>query len=226
MAKAVTVMATANAAKICRSHCLDASTQLAPVNMNQMPDPFAGVSDANVLLAFANGDALAARVLTARLLPRVLAQAMRMLANHAEAEDVAQDAMLRLWKQAPHWRTGEAEVTTWLYRVVANLCTDRLRKRATIGLDQVAEPADGAPSVVAQLQTQARMRALSDALAQLPARQAQAVALRHLEGLSNPQIAQIMDIRVTAVESLTVRGKHALAAIMAGRKAELGYQDD
>lgn len=72
----------------------------------------------------------------------------------------------------------------------------------------------------------ARMRALSEALAALPERQAQAVALRHLEGLSNPEIARIMEIGVEAVESLTARGKRALAAILSGRKAELGYDDD
>lgn len=226
MAKAMVkamVKATASAA---RHPCQARGGPVAPDSMNQMSDPFAGLPDAQVLAAFAAGDAQAARVLTARLLPRVLAQAVRMLANHAEAEDVAQEAMLRLWKLAPDWRSGQAEVATWLYRVTANLCTDRLRKRRTLGLDQVAEPVDGAASVPEQMQTQARMRALSDALAQLPPRQAQAVALRHLEGLSNPQIAAVMDISVTAVESLTTRGKAALAAMMAGRKAELGYSDE
>ncbi|EBA12486.1 RNA polymerase sigma factor [Roseobacter sp. CCS2] len=194
--------------------------------MNASPDPFVGAPDAALLVAYANGDGQAARSLTARLLPRVLAQATRMLGNQTEAEDVAQDAMMRLWKIAPDWRHGEAQVSTWLYRVVANLCTDRLRKRRGVSLDQVAEPLDAAPSVTAQMQTQARMTALSDALAQLPERQAQAVSLRHLEGLANPEIAQIMDISVRSVESLTARGKRALADIMAGRKAELGYDDD
>ena len=195
--------------------------------MNAMPDPFLGAPDEALLVAFANGDGDAARALTVRLLPRVLAQATRMLANTAEAEDVAQEAMIRLWKQAPEWRQGEAKVTTWLYRVAANLCTDVLRKRrGGVSLDQVDEPQDAAPSVAEQMQTQTRMKALSDALAQLPERQAQAVALRHLEGLSNPDIAEIMDISVRSVESLTARGKRALADIMAGRKAELGYDDD
>ena len=195
--------------------------------MNAMPDPFLGAPDEALLVAFANGDVDAARALTVRLLPRVLAQATRMLANTAEAEDVAQEAMIRLWKQAPEWRQGEAKVTTWLYRVAANLCTDVLRKRrGGVSLDQVDEPQDAAPSVAQQMQTQTRMKALSDALAQLPERQAQAVALRHLEGLSNPDIAEIMDISVRSVESLTARGKRALADIMAGRKAELGYDDD
>lgn len=194
--------------------------------MNQSPDPFAGAPDAAVLIAFANGDGQAARVLTSRLLPRVLAQATRLLANPTEAEDVAQDAMMRLWKIAPDWRQDEAQVSTWLYRVVANLCTDRLRKRRNVALDQVAEPLDDSPSAAAQMQTQARMMALSEGLAALPERQAQAVSLRHLEGLSNPEIAQIMDISVRSVESLTARGKRTLADLMAGRKAELGYDDD
>ncbi len=195
--------------------------------MSIAPDPDATIPDEVLLVAFANGDQQAARQLASRLLPRVLAQATRMLCDRTEAEDVAQDAMMRLWKLAPDWRQGEAQVSTWLYRVVANLCTDRLRKRrGGVSLDQVAEPADDTPSVGAQMQTAARMRALSEGLAHLPERQAQAVALRHLEGLSNPEIAEIMDISVRSVESLTARGKRALADIMAGRKAELGYEDD
>jgi RNA polymerase sigma-70 factor (ECF subfamily) len=195
--------------------------------MNPGTDPFAAVPDAALLVAFANGEPQAARVLTARLLPRVLGQATRMLGSRIEAEDVAQEAMLRLWKVAPDWRQDEAQVSTWLYRVVANLCTDRLRKRrGGVGLDQVPEPPDDSPSVAARMQDDRRMTALAAALAALPERQAQAVALRHLEGLSNPEIAQIMDISVRSVESLTARGKRALADILAGRKAELGYGDD
>ena len=70
------------------------------------------------------------------------------------------------------------------------------------------------------------MTALSDALSELPERQAQAVSLRHLEGLSNPEIGQIMQISLRSVESLTARGKRALTQILQGRKAELGYNDD
>jgi len=207
--------------------CQRTAIGLARIQMTLSQDPFSGAPDDALLIAFANGDRQAARYLTARLLPRVLAQATRMMGNPSEAEDVAQDAMMRLWKIAPDWRQNEAQVSTWLYRVTSNLCTDRLRKRrGAVSLDQVAEPLDDAPSVPAQMQTRARMTALSDALAQLPDRQAQAVSLRHLEGLSNPEIAQIMDISVRSVESLTARGKRALADLMAGRKAELGYDDD
>lgn len=184
-------------------------------------------SDSALLVAFANGDADAARLLSDRLLPRVLGQATRMLADRGEAEDVAQEALLRLWRIAPDWRQGEAQVSTWLYRVTANLCTDRLRKRrGDVGLDQIAEPSDPVPSVTAQMQTRSRQMALADALATLPERQAQAVALRHLEGLTNPEIAEIMDITVTSVESLTARGKRALAVVLSSQKDALGYQDD
>jgi RNA polymerase sigma factor (sigma-70 family) len=190
------------------------------------PDLGAGISDEVLLVAYGNGDLDAARDLTARLSPRLLGQAMRMLQDRAEAEDVTQEAMLRLWRIAPDWRQGEAQVSTWAYRVVANLCLDRLRKRRPVGLDQIAEPQDDAPTVADQMQQSARLRALSDALAAMPERQAQAVALRHLEGLANPAIAEIMDISVDAVESLTARGKRTLADLLAGRKAELGFEDD
>ena len=184
--------------------------------------------DAALLAAYAAGDGAAARALAARLLPQVLGQATRMLADRAEAEDVAQEAMMRLWRIAPDWRAGEAMVATWLYRVTANLCTDRLRKRRRAGpaLDEIAEPLDPAPSAVDQMQALTRHEALAAALAELPERQAQAVVLRHLEGRNNPEIAAIMDISVRSVESLTARGKRALAAILAGQRHALAYDDD
>ncbi|WP_110813298.1 RNA polymerase sigma factor [Pseudoroseicyclus aestuarii] len=186
-----------------------------------------GLSDGDLLVAYAAGQEAAAQLLTERLVPRVYAQAMRMLADRAEAEDVAQDAMLKLWQVAPDWREGEAQVTTWLYRVTANLCIDRLRRRRrTAPLEAAAEPPDPAPGAAERLQGAARNRALSEALASLPERQARAVALRHLEGLGNPEIAGIMDIGVEAVESLTARGKRALARLLSKRRAELGYEDE
>jgi len=194
--------------------------------MNKL-SPETEAPDAALLIAFANGDAGAAQLLAERLLPRTLAQAQRMLSDRVEAEDVAQEAMMRLWRIAGEWRQGEAQVSTWLYRVTANLCTDRLRRRKrSVPLDAVAEPLDTAPSVTARMQSEARAKALSDALAQLPPRQAEAVALRHLEGLSNPEIAEVMEIGVEAVESLTARGKRGLALILAGRRDELGIEDD
>lgn len=185
-----------------------------------------GPDEAALLARYARGDAAAARVLTTRLTPRAYAQAMRLLGDRAEAEDVAQEAMMRLWKIAPDWRTGEAKVTTWLYRVVANLCTDRLRRRPRggVALDDVAEPPDPAPGAEAQMLAQARRAALADALATLPERQRLAVMLRHFEGASNPEIAERLGVSVEAVESLTARGKRALAAALKGQETALGYE--
>jgi RNA polymerase sigma-70 factor (ECF subfamily) len=188
-------------------------------------DPAAHDPEGALLHAYAAGDRAAARALVEALGPRAYGQALRMLQDRAEAEDVTQEALLRLWRAAPGWRPGEARVSTWLYRVVANLCTDRLRRRREVALDTIAEPPDPGLAPAVALQAQARTAALADALARLPPRQAQAVALRHLEGLSNPEIAAVMEIGVEAVESLTARGKRVLAAMLAGRQEELGYDD-
>ena len=189
-------------------------------------DSFQDVSDEALLVLYANGEASAARALTLRLTPKVFGHAFRVLGDRAEAEDVAQEALIRLWKQATDWRQGEAKVTTWLYRVVANLCTDRLRKSRGVALDAIPEPEDDKETPAEALQQKSRQAALQSALQELPDRQRQAVLLRHIEGLSNPEIAEVMDIGVEAVESLTARGKRALAKILAGRKEELGYSDD
>ena len=187
------------------------------------------VSDETLLVLYANGDPEAARLLSARLAPRVLGYATRLLSDRTEAEDVTQEAMLRLWRIAPDWRTGDAQVSTWMYRVVTNLCTDLRRarvRRPGLALDDAPEVVAGGQSAVASMIEAERMAALNAALGVLPDRQRQAVVLRHIEGLSNPEIGAIMGLGVEAVESLTARGKRALAAILSGRKAELGYEDE
>ena len=179
------------------------------------------------LAAYARGEPRAAEVLSRTLGPRAFAQALRMLGDRAEAEDVAQEALLRLWRIAPDWEPGRARVSTWLYRVVGNLCIDRLRRRDRLRpLEAAGEPASPAPGPAAGLQDSARRTALRAALAELPERQAQAVALRHLEGLGNAEIGAIMDISAEAVESLTARGKRALARALAPRRQDLGWSDD
>ncbi|WP_116082570.1 RNA polymerase sigma factor [Tropicimonas sp. IMCC34011] len=186
-------------------------------------------SDEDLLALYAGGDRAAARALTLRLAPRIHALASRMLGDGAEAEDVTQEAMLRLWKIAPDWRRGEAQVSTWLWRVASNLCTDRLRRRRSVGWDiafpEGTEPAADAPGVEAGLQHRARTAALRAALADLPERQCTAITLRHLEGLPNPEIADVMGVGIEAVESLIARGKRGLSAILKGRRDELGFEE-
>ncbi len=183
-------------------------------------------SEEALLIAYGKGDREAAALLAARVAPRVMALAARLLGDRAEAEDVTQETMLRLWKAAPKWRPGEAKVSTWAYRVGRNLCIDRLRKHRPVDLDAIPEPPSDAPSAAATLLEADRARALDRALSRLPERQRAAVTLRHLEGLANPEIAEVLEISVEAVESLTARGKRALAALLAGRREELGYGED
>jgi RNA polymerase sigma-70 factor (ECF subfamily) len=184
--------------------------------------------EAALLVAYANGDVSAGRLLINRLAPRLFAYASRVLGNTAEAEDAVQDVMVKLWQTAPDWQQGQAQVSTWAYRVMVNQCTDRLRRRNTraqVTIDSIAEPIATLASAVETMTQTDRADALQAALGTLPDRQRQAVVLRHLEGLSNPEIAQAMDIGVEAVESLTARGKRALRAALQGRKEELGYDD-
>ncbi|MEM7471917.1 MAG: RNA polymerase sigma factor [Pseudomonadota bacterium] len=190
--------------------------------MSMAFDQTADLDDEALLVLYANGDPAAAAELTARLAPRLLAFCNRMLRDLAEAEDVVQEAMLRLWKVAPDWATGQAKPSTWVFRVASNLCTDRLRKRRGVGLDEIAEPEDERPGAEAQMLQAERLSALDAALHTLPERQRQAVILRHIEGLANPEIGEILELSVEAVESLTARGKRGLAAALAGRKEELG----
>ena len=194
-------------------------------------DALENASDADLLRLYAEGAPDAARLLTRRLTPLALRLATRLLNDMAEAEDVAQEAMLRLWKAAPGWRADEAKVSTWLYTVTRNLCMDRMRRvksrgGAAVDIDAVSEPVDPAPAAETRMTETARKAALDEALATLPDRQREAVSLRHLEGLSNPEIAEIMDISTEAVESLTARGKRNLATALAARRNDLGYSDE
>lgn len=208
---------------------------VAPATAPVRSDP-----DADLLLRYVQGDAAAASALTRRLGPKAFGVAFRVLGDRAEAEDVAQEALLRLWIAAPDWEhhsedetqgdapeRAKAKVSTWLYRVVMNLSIDMKRRRrgATVDLDAVPEPADACRSAAEMVQDGAREQALQAALMQLPERQRRAVVLRHIEGLSNPEIAEILDVSVEAVESLTARGKRALANLLVARKAALGYND-
>ena len=192
-------------------------------------DTLADVSDDTLLVLYANGDAEAARTLTLRLVPRALSYSGRLLGDRTEAEDVVQEAMMRLWRMAPDWRPGEAQVSTWLYRVVSNLCLDRKRaqkRRPAVTLDDAPDLASGGPDAVTGMMQDQRMAALNDALSALPERQRRAVMLRHIEGLANPEIAEILEIGVEAVESLTARGKRSLTAALGGKRAALGYHGE
>ena len=182
--------------------------------------------DDNVLLvAFAKGDRSAAQQLTERLMPKIYSHAYYRLGNIADAEDVTQEAFLKLWKIAPNWKHDKAQVSTWLYRVVHNLCKDRYRRATLENLSSAQEVTDGNQSPTDNIDAKHRQRALYDAMSMLPENQRLAIQLRHIDELSNPEIAEIMELSIEAVESLTARGKRKLIEILQTQKSKLGYSD-
>ena len=184
------------------------------------------MSDKALLTAYAKGNPGASKILTDRFMPKIFSQAFHRVRNEADADDIAQEAMLRLWRIAPNWKQGNAKISTWLYKVVYNLCIDRIRQKKTVHLDAVTEPIDDRQNVTDFLLNQSRANALYNALAKLPAHQREAVSMRHLECISNPEIAEKLELSIEAVESLIARGKQKLSDTLQSQKSELGYQND
>ncbi|WP_010188389.1 RNA polymerase sigma factor [Sphingomonas sp. PAMC 26605] len=166
--------------------------------------------DATLIARVGCGDQLATRMLVAAKLPRMLALATRMLHDGAEAEDVTQEAFVRIWRTAAAWRPGRARFDTWLHTVVLNLCHDRLRKRRDLLSDVMPETADPAPDAETELIETERGHAVSEAIAALPERQREAILLVHYQDLSGPEAAAALEISVEALESLLARGRRSL----------------
>ena len=165
--------------------------------------------DEALMAKVAKGDRQAYQILARRHLPAMLGLARRILGNAADAEDVAQEAMLRVWTHAPRWQPLAA-FRTWLTRVVVNLCLDRKRRAAWVELDAAGEIADPAPDAGERAESDERERRLNAAIAKLPVRQRAAIMLTYSEGMSNAQVAEMLDTTVSAVETLLVRGKQNL----------------
>lgn len=175
--------------------------------------------DEALLRRVAKGDPAAVQALVARKLPRIHALAIRMLGDPMEAEDVAQDAFLRTWRQAPRWRSGGAKFDTWLHRVVLNLCHDRLRKRREQPTAEPPEQIDPAPSADRGLEMTQTAQKVHAALADLPQRQREAILLYHYQDLSNISAAAVLGVSVEALESLLSRGRKALRLRLQGSQS-------
>jgi RNA polymerase sigma-70 factor, ECF subfamily len=175
-------------------------------------------SDEVLMARVARGDEPAYRMLTRRHLPAMLGLARRILGNAADAEDVVQEAMLRVWTHAPRWQPLAA-FRTWLTRVVVNLCLDRKRRRQWVALEAAGEIVDPTPGVTEKAEQNERERLLAAGIAELSPRQRAAIMLTYSEGMSNAQVAEILDTSVSAVETLLMRGKQNL-------RARLGHMID
>ena len=173
--------------------------------------------DAELLQAIAGGDRLAFDRLSRRHLDRAYGVALRMTGSRADAQDVVQDVFLRLWQRPDAWRPGQAQFSTWLYRVVVNRCLDLKRRPKGTDLDSVDEPQDPDANAEDSLLDAERSRALDSAVKQLPERQKAAIVLTYTAGLRNAEAASAMDISVKAFEALLVRAKRELRDFLAGQ---------
>jgi RNA polymerase sigma-70 factor (ECF subfamily) len=187
-----------------------------------MHDPAAATDD-SLIAAAARGDEVAFARLVQRHSARALAVATRFLASSSEAEEVVQEAFWRAWRAAARWRPGDAAFSTWLHRVVINLCIDRQRRaklRRFLSLEAAPEPA--APAVAAddRLAASGELSAVLDDIRRLPARQRAAVLLAGSGEHSNAGIAAVLGVSEKAVESLLVRARRTLRMSLRERVGE------
>lgn len=182
--------------------------------------------DADLLPKIALGDAHATRLLVQRKLPKLLALGMRMLNDRGEAEDIAQETFVRLWKQAGQWKQGEAMLDTWLHRVALNLCYDKLRARPK-GMQSLPDDAeildiikmdsmqiDSAPIPEESLAQRQESTRVTEALARLPSRQREALVLHYYQEMSQTAAAKLMDVSIDALESLLARARRNLRELL------------
>ena len=167
-------------------------------------------SDDALMMRVRARDGVAFRVLVDRHLAPLHRIAYRMIGDASEAEDITQEALLRLWRDADRWQAGMSGTGAWLNRVVVNLCLDRLRKRRFSSDADVPDRADEA-ALAPEAMDAVRMRAATvAAIAALPDRQRAAVVLTYYEEVSNQVAAETMEMNIKAFESLLLRARTAL----------------
>lgn len=194
--------------------------------MSAVPDPEAPRSDRDLLAAHVAGDRDAFGELFTRHRDRLWAVALRMMGNPDDAADGLQDGMVAAYRRAASFR-GEAQVTTWLHRVVVNACLDRLRamkiRRAEPLPDDLEEyggrgslasaaPDDDPADTSVRAEEQRRV---VEALATLPVDQRAAIVLVDLEGYPVAEAARMLDCAVGTVKSRCSRGRRRLAVLLA-----------
>lgn len=179
--------------------------------------------DEELLNRLALNDEAAFRILVERHIDRAFGIALRIIGSRADAEDVVQDTMLKVWTHRGRWQHGRAKFSTWLYRVVTNRCIDLHRRPRTDNVDAVPEPADAQPDVVSTMQRDEVTHMLENAMQRLPEQQRVAVILSYHENMSNGEIAEVMDTTVAAVESLLKRGRQQLRDLLRRHEPDIRH---
>lgn len=178
-------------------------------------------TDVELLRAHVQGDAEAFGVLFGRHRDRLWAVALRTMGNPDDAADGLQDGLVAAYRRAGSFR-GDAQVTTWLHRVVVNACLDRLRaakvRRADAlpdDLDDRDAPAGSGPADPAEESVATeRRRLVLAALGRLPADQRAALVLVDMEGYPVAEAARILGCATGTVKSRCSRGRTRLARML------------
>ncbi|MCK4660578.1 MAG: sigma-70 family RNA polymerase sigma factor [Phycisphaerae bacterium] len=181
------------------------------VGVETVPDTHASpdADDTELMALLADGDRLALAELVHRHQRGVLELAYRTTGDRVLAEDIAQDAFIRVWRSAGRYKPT-ARFSTWLYRIVVNLCLDAFRKQKAGGGDLVEAPDPRTEDPARALERDDRAAAVRRAVAALPQRQRVAVVLQRFSGLPIRGIAEVTGWTESAVESLLVRAHAAL----------------
>jgi RNA polymerase sigma-70 factor (ECF subfamily) len=177
-------------------------------------------SSEDLMAKIAEGDENAFEILVRRHQTSMLNLIYRFIGDRAQAKDFSQEVFIRVWKAAKTYEP-KAKFTTWIYRISANLCLNEL-KSAERKWSQFRSPgsedhdkgiearSDDSPSPEDLLLAEERSHQIADALQSLPANQRMALILKRYDDLSYHEIAQILGLSVSAVESLLVRAKRNL----------------
>lgn len=176
-------------------------------------NPSAPASDDDLMGQVVQGDHAAYALLVNRQVDRMYALARRIGSRPAEAEEIVQEAFLRVWVHAAQWSADKGRFITWLSRIVTNLCIDRIRRgdSAWGDLDDAEAVADPSVDLEDDLHRRQLAQQVAAEVARLPARQRIALSLCHYGGVSNAEAADVLGISVGAVEALLVRARRTLA---------------
>jgi RNA polymerase sigma-70 factor, ECF subfamily len=137
--------------------------------------------------------------------------AYRYVQNKETAEDIVQDAFLRLWENPASWRPDRnSKFTTWFYRIVVNLCLDWHKKKRPVPLDETTPLVDERETADEAMIRIEEQKLLEKEIAALPERQRTALNLCFDEGLTNQEAAAVMGVNLKALQSLIMRAKTTL----------------
>ena len=174
------------------------------------PLAYGKASDEELISWSARGDRRAFDEIVTRHGRFALRVALRLIPNPAAAEDVVQEAMVRAWSQSRHFNPQRARFTTWLYRIVVNLCIDHRRRIQPQPMPDDFDAIDPAPNSDEAMEVKERDSALATALRDLPVRQRAAMTLVYDEGLSGAEAARVLGLSAKAVERLLARARSYL----------------